>query len=279
MQKKNRENERIPLAPGVAFATNIISTKILLDADMFNIPNLVRVNFEDYENRLSEKTDDTIRVDVFRSDLDLRFDVVKKTQKLIWIPDTQNPSSYVSFFPDQVNYAEEVDDDISSVMKKFKDDKILSELIVPILYTNHFEEKICIGYLSKQSKDKKISLETLGEFKNLRVEIANRIQESNIVKTTDRFQILEVSRHGLKVRITNPFLIESLQKHDRFVFDIYFKMQAPLTVSGLIRWTSKDEDSKKLDLGIELIGKSSLPGERERYYKNVELAREGKLSA
>ncbi len=276
--KKNRENERIPLAPGVAFATNIISTKILLEADMFNIPNLVRVNFEDYENRLSEKTDDTIRVDVFRSDLDLRFDVVKKTQKLIWIPDTQNSSSYTSYFPDQVNYAEEVDDDIPSVMKKFKEEKILSELIVPILYTNHFDEKICIGYLSMQSKDKKISLETLGEFKNLRVEIANRIQESNIIKTIDRFQILEVSRHGLKVRITNPVLIESLQKHDRFVFDIYFKMQAPLTVSGLIRWTSKDEDSKRLDLGIELIGKSSLPGERERYYKNVDLAREGKLS-
>jgi hypothetical protein len=277
--KKNRENQRIPLAPGIAFATNIISTKILLEADMFNIPNLVRVNFEDYENRLSEKTDDKIRVDVFRSDLDLRFEVVKKTQKLIWIPDTQNPSSYTSYFPDQVNYAEEVDEDIPATIKKFKEEKILSELIVPILYTNHFEEKICIGYLSMQSKDKKISLETLGEFKNLRVEIANRIQESNIIKTTDRFQILEVSRHGLKVRITNPILIESLQKHDRFVFDIYFKMQAPLTVSGLIRWTSKDEDSKRLDLGIELTGKSSLPGERERYYKNVELAREGKLSA
>ncbi|MBK6607238.1 MAG: DUF1577 domain-containing protein [Leptospiraceae bacterium] len=44
--KKNRENERIPLAPGIAFATNIISTKIHLEADMFNIPNLVRVNLK-----------------------------------------------------------------------------------------------------------------------------------------------------------------------------------------------------------------------------------------
>ena len=127
--------------------------------------------------------------------------------------------------------------------------------------------------------NKRISLETLGEFKNLRVEIANRIKESNTVKTTDRFQILEVSRHGLKIRITNPFLIESLQKHDRFVFDIFFRMQAPFTVSGLIRWTSKDEDLRRLDLGIELIGKSSLAGERERYYKNIELAREGKLNS
>ena len=75
--KKNRENERIPARAGVAFATNIISTKILLQADMFNIPNLVRVNFEDYENRLSQTTEDKIRVDVFFSDLDIRYDVVK----------------------------------------------------------------------------------------------------------------------------------------------------------------------------------------------------------
>jgi hypothetical protein len=276
--KKNRENERIPLEPGVAFATNIISTKILLQADMFNIPNLVRVNFEDYENRLSQTTEDKIRVDVFRSDLDIRYDVVKKTQRFLWIADTQNPSSYNSFFPDQINYKEDVDDDISTAMQKYKEKKILSELIVPILYSNHFDEKICIGYISIQSKEKRISLETIGEYKNIRVDIADRIREANTVKTTDRFQILEVSRHGLKMRVTNPFLIESLQKHDQFVFDIYFKMQAPFTVSGLIRWTSRDEENKRMDLGIELIGKSSLAGERERYYKNIELARAGKLN-
>ena len=276
--KKNRENERIPLEPGVAFATNIISTKILLQADMFNIPNLVRVNFEDYENRLSQTTEDKIRVDVFRSDLDVRYDVVKKTQRFLWIADTQNPSSYGSFFPDQINYKEDVDDDISTAMQKYKEKKILSELIVPILYSNHFDEKICIGYISIQSKEKRISLETIGEYKNIRVDIADRIREANTVKTTDRFQILEVSRHGLKMRVTNPFLIESLQKHDQFVFDIYFKMQAPFTVSGLIRWTSRDEENKRMDLGIELIGKSSLAGERERYYKNIELARAGKLN-
>ena len=115
--KKNRENERIPLAPGIAFATNIISTKIHLEADTFNIPNLVRVNFEDYENRLSQKTEDKVRVDVFGPDLDIRYDVVKKAQRLIWIPDTQNPKSYGSYFPDQVNYAEEVDEDIPAVMQ------------------------------------------------------------------------------------------------------------------------------------------------------------------
>ena len=115
------------------------------------------------------------------------------------------------------------------------------------------------------------------EYKKIRTEIASRIKESNIVKTTERFPILEASRHGLKMRVTNPLLIETLQKHDRFVFDIYFKMQAPFTVTGEIRWMSKHEDSQKLDLGILLMGKSALPGERERYYKNLDLAREGKL--
>ncbi|MBP7283575.1 MAG: DUF1577 domain-containing protein [Leptospiraceae bacterium] len=275
--KRNRENERIPLETGIAFATNIISSKILIEANMFNIPNLVRVNFEDYNNRLSEKTNDRIRIDIFRSDLHSRFDVVKKSQKYLWISDTQNRNSYHSSSPEQVDYKEEVDDEISIMMKKYKEEKVLSEIILPILYTNHFEEVISLGYIQIQSKDKILSKETLEEYKKIRTEIASRIKESNIVKTTERFPILEASRHGLKMRVTNPLLIETLQKHDRFVFDIYFKMQAPFTVTGEIRWMSKHEDSQKLDLGILLMGKSALPGERERYYKNLDLAREGKL--
>lgn len=48
-------------------------------------------------------------------------------------------------FPDQVNYAEEVDEDIPAVMQKFKEQKILSELIVPILYTSQFDEKFVLA--------------------------------------------------------------------------------------------------------------------------------------
>ena len=275
--KKNRDDERIPLESGIAFATNIISTKILIEGNMFNIPNLVKVNFEDYENRLREKTGDKIKIDIFRSDLDWRFDIVKKTQKYIWISNTQIPKSYESSFPDQVNFKEEVDDEIQTRITKFKEEKILSEIILPILYSNHFGETISLGYIQIQSKEKILSEIDLNEYKVVAVEISNRIKESNTLKTTERFQILEASRHGLKMRITNPLLIETLQKHDRFVFDIYFKMQAPFTVSGEIRWMSMDEESKKLDLGIKLIGKSALPGERERYYKNIELARTNKI--
>ena len=122
--KRNRENERIPLETGIAFATNIISSKILIEANMFNIPNLVRVNFEDYNNRLSEKTNDRIRIDIFRSDLHSRFDVVKKSQKYLWISDTQNRNSYHSSSPEQVDYKEEVDDEISIMMKKYKEEKV-----------------------------------------------------------------------------------------------------------------------------------------------------------
>lgn len=275
--RKNRENDRIVLPAGAAFATNIICNKTLIQSDMFNVPNLVKVHFDDFESRLSQKLESKVSIHVFRSDLSNEYDVVKKTKKFLWIPDTYNARSYVSYFPDQINYREEIDDDITNVIQKYKDQKICSELILPILYTNHLEEEISIGYISIQSKEKKISQQMLDDLKKIRTEIANRIKESNTVKVQEKFPILEVSRHGLRMSVTNPFLIESLQKHDRFVFDIYFKMQAPFTVSGIIRWTSKSEEGNRLDLGIEIVAKSSMPGERERYYKNIELAKQGKL--
>jgi len=119
--RRNRENERIPLPSGTAFATNIISNKFLIQSNMFNVPNLVKVHFDDYESRLSQRFDCNISVNVFKSDLPLSYDVVRKTQKFLWLPDTQNPRSYVAYFADQINYRDEIDDDISHAIAQYKE--------------------------------------------------------------------------------------------------------------------------------------------------------------
>lgn len=53
--RKNRENQRFPVEPGFMYVTNVISSKNVIEANMFNIPTLVKVNFEDYKNRLKQK--------------------------------------------------------------------------------------------------------------------------------------------------------------------------------------------------------------------------------
>ncbi|EMJ91709.1 DUF1577 domain-containing protein [Leptospira alstonii] len=268
--RKNRENQRFPVEPGFMYVTNVISSKNVIEANMFNIPTLVKVNFEDYKNRLKQKTKDIVDIDTFRPGLDRKFEIVKKTFKYLLIENTQDPNSYKSDSPGRINYEKEVDDDLSSCFKNYKDQKIISELIVPIVYLNHAEENIPMGYFSIQSKEQTLTEKDALELQVLANDMIERIKESNTMKTTEHFPIIEASKSGIRVKIENPHLIETLPKQDGFVFDIFFKMQAPFTVHGVIRWLAKDENNH-LILGIELAGKSDLPGERARYESNIEL--------
>ncbi len=54
-------------------------------------------------------------------------------------------------------------------------------------------------------------------------------------------------------------------------------MQGYFKVFGAIRWISYDEVGN-LILGLELVGKSSFPGEREKFYKNIELLSQGQIT-
>ncbi|PJZ42225.1 hypothetical protein CH370_08315 [Leptospira kmetyi] len=274
--RKNRDNQRFPVKPGAVYMTNVISSKTIIEANMFNIPTLVKVNFEDYKNRLKQRTKDIVNIDTLRPGLDRKFEIVKKTFKYLLIENTQDPNSYKNNGQERINYEKEVDDDLSSCIRKYKDQKIVSELIVPIIYVNHVEERIPIGYFSVQSKDQALTEKYAQELQVLAKDMVERIKESNTMKTPERFQILEASKGGIKVKIDHPHLIETLPKQDGFVFDIFFRMQAPFTVHGLIRWFTKDANNH-LILGIELTGKSDLPGERARYESNINLLSKGQL--
>ncbi|RHX85348.1 DUF1577 domain-containing protein [Leptospira stimsonii] len=274
--KKNRIHQRFPVKPGGVYVTNVISSKTIIEANMFNVPTLVKVNFEDYKNRLKQRSKDIINIETFKPGLDRKFEIVKKSQNFLLIENTLDPNSYKKNSPGRINFEKDVDDDLSSYIKQFKDQKIISELIVPIIYTNHANEKIPIGYIWVQSKEQNLTEQYVEELKNLSQDMVERIKESNTVKTAERFQILEASQGGIKVKIDNPHLIETLPKQDGFIFDIFFRMQAPFTVHGLIRWSKMDENNH-LILGIELTAKSDLPGERARYEKNIQLLSKGQL--
>ncbi|TGK36413.1 DUF1577 domain-containing protein [Leptospira gomenensis] len=274
--KKNRNHMRFPVKEGMIHATNIISSKTIIEANMFNVPTLVKVNFEDYKNRLKQRSSDVVDISTFKSGMDREFEVVKKSRKFLLLENTQDPNSYRIGGGDRLEFEKQVDDDINFYIRKFKDQKIVSELIVPIVYVNHSEERIPIGYILIQSKDRTLTETYAHELQALAQDMVERIKESNTVKTNEKFQILEVSQGGVKIKINNAHLAETLPKQDSFVFDIFFRMQAPFTVHGLIRWFTKDEKNC-LVLGIELTGKSDLPGERNRFAKNIELLRKGAI--
>ena len=267
---KDREAPRYPVPPGHVWITNILTSKATIDANMFIIPTSVKVNFSDYEIKLKNSCD-FIRISVFKSDDSEKFHTVRKTQKILLIEVTQNINSYkTSQSPDFINYSEEVDSEIQKEMRDFKDHKIVSELIVPVSYLDLEEKAITIGYVHMQSKKDKFDLLKAMEVKTLTFEMVDRIRNSNTITITDRFPVIDISSGGLKVKINNPDLNTNLPRMTGFNFDIFFKMQSPMSVYGTIRSVTKDTDGS-LIMGIHLAGHSSRPGEKKRFLENLEL--------
>lgn len=172
---------------------------------------------------------------------------------------------------------DEIHEEIPSLMRKYKDEKIVSEIIYPIIYINHSRQSIPLGYIWVRNKEKPLGKNTIEKLAELSKEMVARIKESNTVLTTEKFQIIDISNNGICIKITEPHLIQTLPKHTGFVFDIYIRMQGYFKVFGAIRWLSYDEVGS-LILGMELVAKSSFPGEREKFHRNVELLGQGKFT-
>ncbi|MBM9578807.1 DUF1577 domain-containing protein [Leptospira sp. 201903070] len=266
---KERSLNRIAPQEGAVWITNIRTSKTTIDANLFNIPTSVKVNFADYETKLKSKFD-ILKIDVF-STIGDKFDMVKKTRKILFIPDTQKPASYAPFDQDGfIDYQEEIGDkdDIRKKIIEYANQKIRSELIVPVIYLNHEEQAIPIGYVHAQNRNKVIDILDVMEIKTLTFEMVDRIRESNTVLVKERFPIVNISTGGLKAKINHPDLNQDLTKRAGFTFDIFFKMQAPLTAFGVIRSVTKDADGN-LYVGLSIEGNSSRPGERKKYIDNV----------
>ncbi|MCC5815082.1 MAG: DUF1577 domain-containing protein [Leptospira sp.] len=267
---KDRETPRFPVPPGHVWITNILTSKASIDANMFIIPTSVKVNFSDYESKLKNSCD-FIKITTFQPNDNEKIRIVKKTQKMLLIEDTQNPNSYTeSPTPDFIIYEEEIDSEYKAEMRNQKDHKIKSELIVPVIYIDLEENAIPIGYIHMQSKTETFDLGKAMEIKTLTFEMVDRIRNSNTMTITERFNVLDISSGGLKVKINNHELNQTLPRLGGFNFDIFFKMQSPMSVFGTIRSITTDQDGG-LILGIHLAGHSSRPGERKRFIENLEL--------
>ncbi|ASV13326.1 DUF1577 domain-containing protein [Leptospira santarosai] len=275
--KSNRAFPRYLVSDDVAHVTNISSSKTVIDASLFNIPTLVKVSFEDYKAKLKPDNLGLVEIDVFKSDQDDKFELVKRNKKYIHIENTSLEESYTSQDENQISVEDHIHEEIVSLMRKYKDEKIISEIIYPIIYINHSRQSIPLGYIWVRNKDRILGKDTIQKLAELSKEMVARIKESNTVLTTEKFQVIDISNNGICIKITDPHLIQTLPKHTGFVFDIYIRMQGYFKVFGAIRWLSYDEVGN-LILGLELVGKSSFPGEREKFYKNIELLAQGQLT-
>lgn len=276
--KKERLSPRFTITEdGLVNVTNIVSSKTIIEANMFNIPTLVRVNFEDYRKRMMARSGEPGTMDIYKSGLERKFDVVKSSQKILFIKDATNSESYRSDAEGFVNYEDEIDEQVDKLAMAARDKKIKSELIVPILYKNELEEIIPIGYYWLQTKDKFITDDDLSFYQTQIAEMIERIKDANLMTTVEKFPVLDLSATGLKLRIANSSLVETLPKQKGILLELVFKLQTPFRFFGKIAWAKK-EDSGDLLVGVEFSGKRTY-AEKVRFEENIEIIKNNGKSA
>ncbi|GBF49918.1 hypothetical protein LPTSP4_14380 [Leptospira ryugenii] len=274
--KKERAYPRFPITEeGFVKATNIISSKTIIEANMFNIPTLVRVSFEEYEKKLKTELgpNANIVVDVFKNDLPNEFEVIKRLMKPIFLADCYEESSFEMQEEGFLSYSEEVDDQIQNLIKKYKDKQIESELFHPIIYINELEEHIPIGYVWIQTKESKLSRAKVDDILRLTKEMVERIKDANLMTTEDKFPVVDVSYSGIRLRINHPHLMTTLPKQKGFAVDLFFKMQAPFHFFVRVAWVKKIENGD-MELGLEFTGKSRVMSEKSRFEQNIEMVKQ-----
>jgi hypothetical protein len=273
-----RAHKRYPVLKGFAFVSNIRTSKNVIAASEYNIPTTVKVNFTQTEMQLrKQKFADIIKINTFDNVNEEKFYEIKKTGKSLMLKDTQDIESYIPENEDFINYQEILGIDVGDTIDKYRKDKIVSEIIIPVTYIEiSHQAPLPLGFIQVQSKSEYFDQFNYLELKEIAFSLVDKIRDSNTITIKERQDVLDISEGGLKVRINHPELIQYLVHQAFFTFDVIFKMQQPLTFSARICTTYRDTNGD-LILGIQIKGASSRKGELKRYihYVRTLVSKEG----
>ena len=262
-----RSYNRYPVDQGIVSVSNFRASRNAINASLFNIPTSVKVHLKQYQQILIKSADE-VTVDVFDKSKE-KLEMVRKTTRILYVPDTGLEKSYTTDEPGKfINYMKSTDQEISVLIREYKDRKIVSELIVPIIYTGHDGIPIPLGYIQFVSRTKPIPREKSDELLKMGAEIVQKMRDANTVLINERQKIENISHEGMCLRITHPELQKLLPDQSGLTFDVIFKMTQPLTVSTEIIYMGLHDSN--LITGLKIIGFSSKSSDSNRFYSMVD---------
>lgn len=264
---QSRAVERYVADQSKVFVNNIRASRNVINASLFNVPTSVKVHFKQYAHNLSHLADEVI-LDVFDKTKE-KLEIVRKSGKIYYIADTQNEYSYDPEDIDKyVDYGRYSDTDTQELIREYRKQKIVSEMIVPIHYTGHDGIPIPLGYIQLSSKRDRIPIEKAEELRAIASELVQKMRDSNTVVINERQTIENISREGMRLRISNEELKRLLPDQSGMTFDVIFKMTQPMTISTEIIYTGHSDGD--LILGLKIVGHSTKSGDFNRYYQMLE---------
>lgn len=262
---EGRRDLRFKINQGDAVATNFRVSKHTIDLTRFNVPTSIKVVIDQFQS-LNAKFSDLFKIDVFSLDnKDVVLKNIKSTGKTLFIENTANPDSYRAMTDDFVDLAALYGSDLDKLIKRNVEKGFKSILIVPVIYITEDEHSIPFAYLQAISKTEILGIDDVIELKDMSFRLVDRIRDANTLLVSVHQPIMDISRGGAKLKITNEDLKKYIQKSKGFIFDIVFRLQAPLTIYGDIKSVSNDHDGNLL-IGVDFEGNSSRKDEMKRFY-------------
>jgi len=262
---RGRRDLRFKVAPDDVVATNFRISRHTIDVSSFSIPTSIKVVLEQFQSQNS-KMSDVVRVDVFKpDDRDRLLVQLKKTGKTLWIADTAEQESYKAMNDDFVDMGELYGDDLAAVMKRYIERGYKSILAVPIIYITESSSTVPFAYIQLISKGRNFTLDDVLLLKDHSFKLIDRIRDANTHLIPLHQRVIDISRGGAKLKITDKNLQKYIMRSKGFIFDLVFKLQAPITIFGEVKVSVIDEEGNLL-VGVDFGGNSSRKDEMKRYY-------------
>jgi len=266
---QGRNGLRFKVEMGQVSATNFKISKATIDVDGPTIPTGIKIILDQFQFQ-NVGMADIVKVGVLRSDVaDPLLKAIKKTGQSVLVEDFLNPESFnaenENIFDLKRAFGKELPIWIrQNTMREFK-----SMVIVPIIFINDKMESNVFAYIQLISKSTYLSIDDVFEIKGMTFELIDRIRDANSLSISINQEIMDLSRGGAKLKVTDENLKKAIVKTKGFVFDIVFRLQAPITMFGDICSVSNDDEGNVI-VGISFGGSSSRKDEVKRYYSVLE---------
>ncbi len=268
--KLDRSSKRILVSEKEVTINNFRISKNELNVGMNHVPTSIKLGFNELKNRLKANAD-FIEINALelKDELDGGvFKEISKNGKPILVRNTADPNSYLPFNKSYFNYADYLKSNLRTHILECKKKGIISEIILPIIYISNDQTPIPLGYVHMQSKSVAYSPEDVQTIWIMLRDMLDRIAKANAQLIISREQVMDISRGGLMMKIKNPELIEKLKIQKFFTFDLFFNMEAPITLYGMICTFYTGIDGA--NIGVHIQGNSSRDGEMKRYYEKID---------
>jgi hypothetical protein len=261
---RGRRDLRFKVAPEDVVATNFKVSKHTVDVTALNIPTSIKVVLEQFQSQNS-KMSDFVKVEVFRPDeTDPVLIQLKKTGKNIFISNVADPESYKPLNDDFIDLNNIYGEDLAAVIKRNIERGYKSIVIAPVIYITETMSSVPFAYIQLISKSKQFSIDDVLDVKNDSFRLVDRIRDANTLLIPIHQNVMDISRGGAKLKINDKNLQKYILKSKGFVFDLVFKLQAPITIFGEVKVSYLD-DEDNLYVGVDFEGNSSRKDEMKRF--------------